>query len=109
MRNLALALAVSTVALGACTDGEPIMEDETHGDVGDVIGTYAAVTPVELQQAIANLPALGPVLIELRTVNENPGEAVLDALQAADVGALPEIVARAGRAADAAMRPVSLQ
>jgi hypothetical protein len=92
MRTLALALTVSTLALGACTDGEPIMEDETHGDVGDVVGSYAAVTPIELQQAVANLPALGPVLVELRTVNENAGEAVLDALQAADVGSLSTLL-----------------
>jgi hypothetical protein len=88
MQKLALTLIAFTVAFVGCAADESAAPDETQGDQADVIGTYSAVTPVEFGQALLDLPTLAPVLAELRTANENPGEAVLDAIAAADVGAL---------------------
>lgn len=93
MRKLAFLLSAAILAsTSGCTETEIMEDDESKNDEADVLGAYAVVTPIELGQAVGNLPALGPALVELRTADANPGEAVLDALQAADVGRMSTLL-----------------
>ncbi len=84
----------SAVVFGCATEaGDDDTEVLGKGDsASGFLGTYAVTTPVEIGQAVAGLPALGPSLTQLKAAESGPGEALLQAIIAADVGQLSRLL-----------------
>lgn len=93
-----LALAVSATALFAgCLEVGPEEEEEVEvlgkgdGASSGFLGNYAVTTPIQLND-VAGVPALGAALVHLKGARQNPGEAVLRAIESQDFGLISTVI-----------------
>lgn len=87
----------ATVLSAGCVEGAVEEEEDVEvlgkgdGASSGYLGTYEVMTPIRIND-IANVPALGPALIHLRGARQNPGEAILRAIESQDLGLLSTVI-----------------
>ncbi len=89
-----LAVLSATALFAGCVGTEVDEEDDevevlgkSDGASSGFLGNYAVTSPFRLND-IAVVPALGPALVHLRSARQNPGEAVVRAIESQDLGLL---------------------
>jgi len=94
---LGLAVATSTLLFAGCAAEIEEQDDDVEvlgkgdGASSGFLGNYAVTTPLRFTD-IRGFPALGPALVHLRGARQNPGEAVLRAIESQDLGLLSSAI-----------------